>query len=130
MLSLRTKLPLLAKPRLKQAVEVPEHIYTLNTALTELEGFNHDNFSATLAATYQAIQSDQPDLPSLLELINHNLRQYEAITYLLTDEQLGLIFDGLLIAKSTRIKTKKTKKTTAQIQNQVAKEGGLDLGAL
>ena len=63
----------------------------------------------------------------MLEAINKNMRQYEELAFLMSDEQLGLFFSGLLATTNTNIKTVKPKKSTASIQQQVAKEGGLQI---
>lgn len=118
------------KKKIEDALEIPEDIYTLNDSIYEIEGFKAEQLSKTLASVYRAISLDQPDLPSLLELINTNLRQYEELSFLLTPEQLGLYYDGLMKAKGVNIKTSKPKATAAKIAQQVANDGGLDLGSL
>lgn len=108
--------------------EVPPDIWALPTELTELSGFPTEAIQQDLATLYQRLEADQPDIAGLLERININMRQFEELAYLLTPEQLGLIFKGTMrvtnteIAPKTKGKTKVADLTKNQIQN-------LDFGA-
>jgi hypothetical protein len=88
---------------------VPDNIIQLNPAINNIAGLQADSFKQILASTYKALVEDQPDLPKMLELINKNLRQYEELSYLLSPEQLGLYFDGLMKVTATKINTTKPK---------------------
>lgn len=119
------------------AVDVPAEIYELNEQLLAIDGFPAQALQELLAQTYRAIEADQPDLPQLLEKISKNMRQYEELCYLLTDDQLALYFRGLMTFKRATIVATKTKTTKAKIDQDLKRAGGLgasldslDLGKL
>lgn len=113
------------------STEVPADIYTLAPAIHEIQGFQAEQFSTCLASTYRALHADQPNLATLLEAINKNLRQYEELSYLLTEPQLNLYFQGLMKVTGTKIAAKPAKKSDANLQLAIAKQGGqLDLSAM
>lgn len=113
-----------------KSTEVPPEIYTLESSVLAIQGFQAEQFSTCLASTYRALHEDQPNLATLLEAINKNLRQYEELSYLLTEPQLGLYFQGLMKVTGTKIAAKPAKKSDANLQLAIAKKGGqLDLSA-
>lgn len=116
--------------QIAKSTEVPDNIFTLDQRVNEIDGLNAAQFSEHLAKTYKALHDDQPELANMLELINKNMRQFEELTYLLTSEQLGLYFDGLMKVTGTQIKTSKPKTNALKNLQQMNKEGGLDLDAL
>jgi len=109
------------------ANEVPAGIIQENPELSNIQGFSATQFITLLASTYKALIQDQPDLAILMEKIGNNLRQYEELSYLLNEDQLGLYIDGLMKLENINIKTKKATSTAAQNQLAVDREGGLDL---
>ena len=114
-----------------KSTEVPAEIYTLESSVLAIQGFQAEQFSTCLASTYRALHEDQPNLATLLEAINKNLRQYEELSYLLTEPQLALYFQGLMKVTGTKINAKPAKKSDANLQLAIAKQGGqLDLSAL
>lgn len=114
-----------------KSTEVPAEIYTLDSSVLAIQGFQAEQFSTCLASTYRALHEDQPNLATLLEAINKNLRQYEELSYLLTEPQLALYFQGLMKVTGTKINAKPAKKSDANLQLAIAKQGGqLDLSAL
>jgi len=114
----------------KATEEIPEDIFTLDQGIYSIEGLNADAFAEHLAATYKALHDDQPNLATMLAAINKNLRKYEELSFLLNTTQLNLFYQGLIKVTGSEIKTAKPKKNAAKIQQQVAKEGGLDLGSM
>lgn len=110
----------------KAKSEVPEGIYTLNPAIHNIEGLDAEAFANTLASTAQALIDDEPLLASLMERIGINLRQYEELSYLLSEDQLSMYFDGLMKLTATNIKTTKPKTNSATLIQQIEKEGGSD----
>lgn len=113
-----------------QVVEVPPELLELNQSLTSIDGFPAEELQRNLANVYKAIEQDQPDLPLFLENISKQMRQYEELAYLLTDDQLGLFFNGVMKHTNANIKTAKPKKTAASLELQLQKEGGMKLDDL
>lgn len=113
-----------------QVVEVPPELLELNQSLTSIDGFPAEELQRNLASVYKAIEQDQPDLPLFLENISKQMRQYEELAYLLTDDQLGLFFNGVMKHTNANIKTAKPKKTAASLELQLQKEGGMKLDDL
>lgn len=123
-----------AKAKAQEAVlikaaseEVPAEIFELNPGILEIQGFDAENFSNRLGRMYIALLKDEPQLRSLLELTAKNLKQYEELSYLLNEAQLGLYFDISMHLKGIYIKAKKKKASAVDIMKQVEKEGGLVL---
>lgn len=111
----------------KVSVEIPPDLFTLNTSIYEIDGFNAPNFISLLEQTYTAIATNEPDLKDLVEKISKNLRQYEELSYLLTPEQINIWFRGFSMLKNTQIITTAKKKSASSKILDVEKEGGLDL---
>jgi hypothetical protein len=60
-----------------------------------------------------AMELRTPQLANLMIDINRNLRQYDELAYLLTDDQLGLIVRSNLAVKNIELSAASTKKTSA-----------------
>lgn len=57
--------------------------------------------SEKLRELHASLLMRTPQLPNLMIEINRNLRQYDELAYLLTDDQLGLIVNSNLAVKNT-----------------------------
>lgn len=64
--------------------------------------------SEKLRELHAALLMRTPQLPNLMIDINRNLRQYDELAYLLTDDQLGLIVNSNLAVKNTVLVNAKT----------------------
>lgn len=128
-LSTATSKPLLAQNVLtpaqkamdaaKQLLQNKEAVgfYTIDKADQLPEELPASLVSEKLRELDAALVLKTPQLAVLTVEINRNLRQYDELAYLLSDEQLGLIVAANLTIKNTELISTKTKSASAATRN-------------
>lgn len=85
----------------------------MTTAIEDLKPEQMAIFSAaenTLAALESQLQEQHPDINNYLREINHQLRQFPELLYLLSAEQRSAIYRGLIHNSEIEIVKAKAKK--------------------
>ncbi len=96
---------------------VPELLTKVSPEMSKLEAFDTAKFVANMASLHTALEAKAPGIAGYLRDINRNLNQYQELTHLLNDEQIGVIVSGLLFMSDTQIATVKA----------TSKRGALDM---
>lgn len=82
--------------------------------MTEDKQLTVEDIVPKLQQLEQMLLEDNPEMPQFLGMINQDLRQYPELTYLLSDEQIKIIYSVIRRMTDVQIKVKKAKKSGKQ----------------
>lgn len=73
----------------------------------------HRKILESLGTLQQMLIDADPEFPGLLQEIHDNLFQYPELTHILTDEQIGVVYQALMKESNTHIIVSASKKQSA-----------------